>query len=58
MYIAIVCYPGCDVIKFEINPVFLIKPFFYMTEKSKQTFKYLEDEKSFYSEIKSIFHHV
>ena len=58
MYIAIACYPGCDVIKFEINPVFLIKPFFYMTKKSKQTFKYLEDEKSFYSEIKSIFHHV
>ena len=37
------------------NPV-LIKPFFYMTKK-KQSFKYLENEKSFQSEMKSIFRH-
>ena len=31
--IAIVCFPGCDVINFEINLIFLIKSFFYMTER-------------------------
>ena len=57
MCIAIVCYPGCDVIKFKINLVFLIKPFLYITKKSRQKFKYLENKKSFQQEIKSIFHH-
>ena len=28
-----------------------------MTKKSRQKFKYLENEKSFYGEIKSIFHY-
>ena len=28
-----------------------------MTKKSRQKFKYLENEKSFYDEIKNIFHH-
>ena len=28
MCIAIVCYPGCDVMDFEINLIFLIEPFF------------------------------
>ena len=32
---------------FEINLIFLIKPFCYMTKKSRQKFKYLENEKSF-----------
>ena len=36
-----VCYPGCDVIKFEINLIFLIKPFRYMRKKSRQKRKYL-----------------
>ena len=49
--------PGCDVIKFEINIIFLIKPLCYMTKKSRQNLKYLENEKSFWREIKSIFHH-
>ena len=44
---AIVCWPGCDVTNFEINLIFLIKPFLYMTRKSKQKRKYLENEKSF-----------
>ena len=43
----IVCFPGCDVINFEINLIFLIKPFFYMTKKSRQKFKYFENGKSF-----------
>ena len=34
-----------------------MKPFGYMTEKSRQKLKYLENEKSFLGEIKSIFHH-
>ena len=42
--------------KFEINLIFQIKPFFYMTKKSRQKFKYLEKEKSFQDEIKRIFH--
>ena len=55
MYIAIVCFPGCDIINFEINLIFLIKSFFYMTEKSRQKFKHVENEKSFSGEIKIIF---
>ena len=31
--------------------------FFCMTKKSRQKFKYPENEKSFYDEIKTIFHH-
>ena len=57
MCIAIVCFPGCDVMNFEIILIFLIKPFFYMTKKSRLKFKYLENEKSFKGEIKSIFHY-
>ena len=57
MCITIACYPGCDVIKFEIKIIFLIKPFCYMTKKSRQKLNYLESEKSFWGEIKSIFHH-
>ena len=47
MCIKIVCYPGCDVMDFETNLIFLIKPFFYITKKSWQKLKYLENEKSF-----------
>ena len=38
---------SCDVIKLEINLIFLMKLFCYMTKKSRQKFKYLENEKSF-----------
>ena len=51
MCIAIVFSPGCDVIKFEINLIFLIKPFFYKTKNSRQKFKYLEKVKSFKGKI-------
>ena len=47
MCIAIVCYPVCDAIKFEIYPSFLIKPLSYMTKNSEQKLKYLKNEKSF-----------
>ena len=36
-----------DVKNFEINLIFPIKLFFYMTKKSRQKFKYLENEKCF-----------
>ena len=44
MYIAIVCFPGCEVINFECSLIFLIRPFFYMIKKSRQKFKYLANE--------------
>ena len=40
---------------FEIDLVFLIKPFFCMTKKSRQKFKYLENEKSFKMKQKAFF---
>ena len=53
--IVIVCLPGCEVTKFEINLIFLIKTFFYKTINSRQIFKYLEKEKSIQDEIKHVF---
>ena len=44
-------------INFEVNPIFLTKPFFYVTKNSRQKFKYLENEEGFLNEIKSVFHH-
>ena len=46
---------GCDVIKFEIYLIFLIKPFFYMTKKSRQKLKYLRTKRAFYVKQKSFF---
>ena len=40
--IAIVRERGCDVINFEINLIFAIKRFFYMSKKSRQKSKYLK----------------
>ena len=58
MCITIVCKPCCVVNKFVIDLIFLIELFSCMTKKSRQKFKYLENEKSFWGEIKSIFHHI
>ena len=44
-------FPSCDVINFEMNLAFLIKPFYYLTKKSRQTFKYLENKKTYSGEI-------
>ena len=41
--------------KLKINLIFLIEPFRYMTKKSRQKLKYLENEKSFWSKIKRFF---
>ena len=57
MFIAIVCWSGCDVMKFEINLIFLIKSVCYVTKKSRQKFKYFENKKSFWGKLKIIFHH-
>ena len=46
-WISVVCFPGGDVASFEINLIFLIKRFFYMTKKSREKFKYLENGNSF-----------
>ena len=56
MCIAAVFYPDSDVIKFEINFIFIIKPFFYMTKKPRWKFKDLKNKESFWGEIISIFH--
>ena len=45
VFVTIICFPGCDIINFEINLVFLIKPFFYMTENSRKKIKYVENRK-------------
>ena len=45
--IANVCFPGCDIINFEINLIFPIKLFYYMTKKSRKKFQYFVNEKSF-----------
>ena len=36
MCVVTVCFPGCDVTNFEISLILLLKPLFYMTEKSRQ----------------------
>ena len=40
-------FPVCDFKNFEINVIFLIKPLFYMSKKSREKFKYLDNKKSF-----------
>ena len=39
MCIAIICFPGFDIVNLEINFIFLIMVFFYMVKKLKQKFK-------------------
>ena len=50
-------FPRLQVINFEINLIFLTKSFSYMPKNLRQTFKYLENGKSFQGEIKSISYH-
>ena len=58
MCITVVCFSGFDVISFKINLIFQPKLFFYMTKKSRQKYKYIENKKSFYLRgIKKIAHH-
>ena len=55
MCIAIVCFTVCDVINVKVNLTFLIKPFFYMTKKSRQKLSYLGNKNRFQDKIKIIF---
>ena len=47
MYITIVYFPGCDVINFGNNLIFLIKPFFYMTKKLRQNLNIFSTKRAF-----------
>ena len=40
-----------------VGLIFLVKPLWYLINKSRQKLKYLENEKSFLGEMKSNFHH-
>ena len=51
MCIAIACYPGCDVMNFEINFIFLILPFFLHDQKSWQKLKYFQNGMQFFNDI-------
>ena len=44
IYNVILCEPGCDVINFEINFVFLIKPFFLHEQKFKTNLNILSSK--------------
>ena len=54
MCIAFVSQPGCAVINFEINLIFLIKLFYYINRKPRQKFNCFENKKG---AMKSNFHH-
>ena len=47
MCTAIAYFPCCDVINFEINLIFLIKPFFYMTKSQNKNLNILITKRAF-----------
>ena len=53
MCIVIIYFPDCDVMKFKINLILVIKAF--PTKMSREKFKCLEYKKSLWGKIKSIF---
>ena len=55
MYIAITCFPGCDIINFLINLFLLIKPFFYINKKSRQKLNILRTKRAFKTKYKAFF---
>ena len=57
MCIVMFCCPVCDIINFEINHNFVIKPFFYITKKSELNVNISRMERAFKYEMKSIFDH-
>ena len=52
MFVAIVSFPGFDIINFEINVILLVKFFSNLRKKSRQKSKYHENEKNFEGEVK------
>ena len=55
IFIAIICCPVFNVINFEIDLSFHIRPFFYITKTSGQKCKYLKIQKSCKRQIRNIF---
>ena len=47
MCIAIVCFPGCHVINFEINLIFLIKTYFYIATNQDKNLNILRTKRVF-----------
>ena len=58
MLILDICNPVCDSINFDINLSLFIKILSYMAKKAGQKFKYPENEKGFWHEIKTIILHL
>ena len=50
-----ICCPACDVINFEIDLSFLIKPFSYVTKNSDQKSNIIRTEGTFNMEYKAFF---
>ena len=56
MVIAIVCYPGCDVMNFEVSLIFVIKQFFFTWLKSHdKNFNILRRKRAFKMKQKAFF---
>ena len=53
MCIAIVCYPGCEVMDFEINFIFLIEPFFVHDQKAMTKTNILRTKRAFKVKLKA-----
>ena len=47
IYIAVICCPVCDVIRFEIKPRFLSRPFFYIPESQNKNVNILRTKRAF-----------
>ena len=47
VYCISVCFPGYDITYFEIDLIFLIKPFFGMIKTSRQKLNYPENKNKF-----------
>lgn len=57
MCIVNACLPGYGIINFEINLIFIIKPFSYLIKNSAQKIEYFKNKNSFQHEIKRTFHY-
>ena len=53
--ITVVCYPGCNVIKFDINLIFLIKLFCYITKSQDKNLNILRTKRAFDVKQKAFF---
>ena len=51
--IAVICFPGCDVINFEINLIILMKP--YMIKNSRHDLNILRMNRAFKVKLKAFF---